>query len=813
MFANYLKTAYRNLLRHRGHTLISVAGLALGMACCLLIVQYVAFEYSFDRFNENEADLYRVVTTTSRNGAVDEPGAPSAWALGPSLKDEVPEVERFARIHPDYTNPVISNAAKPDAVFEERRVLYADPAFLQMFTYPFVAGDAENALAEPGTIVVSESTARKYFGEENPVGRDLELRGWVDGSFRITGVLEDVPPNSHLQFDFLLPMSELLENSGYSDASTGWNWSNFYTYIELRGGSDVSEVNRKSTDVYMRYRGDDFRESNTTARLTAQPLRDVHLNNEVFAPDAAAGSYRTVYFFSIVALITLIIALVNYVNLATARALDRAREVGVRKVAGARRSQLVGQFFFEAALTNLAAIVLALAMAASLRPVVNSVAGTNLSGSVAVSPWFLAVAAIAFLAGTLLAGLYPALVLSSYRPVAVLKGKGSKFASGLLLRKSLVVLQFSASVVLVVGTAMAYSQLSYMRTLDLGIELEQVLGVTGPRVLSDGVDRSEVLRTFLQEVRKLPAVTDVATSTSLPSQGFDFYAQVRQSTADPSTSVSGVFTTIDANFARMYGLEVVAGTGFENFTAAPAEGQPIPAIANESASAALGFENPADALDKLVTLGGREARIVGVFRDFNWLSAHEVRENAFFGFFEIGGKFSLKLSTSDLSETIASIEQIYTTLFPGNPFNYAFVDDQFDAQYRNDQKFALLFGIFSSMAILIACLGLFGLAGFTTRQRTKEIGIRKVLGASVAGIVGLLSRDFLKLVLIAFVIATPLAYVGVQQWLERFAYRIDIGPGIFLITGALVLLIAVGTVSYQSIRAAVSDPVKSLRYE
>jgi putative ABC transport system permease protein len=811
MFRNYLIVAFRNLLRHKGYSFINVAGLALGLTCCLLIFQYVIFEYSFDRFNENAQNLYRISWTQVQNEGEPITWPTTAWAVGPALAQEAPEVIRFARLHPEYNTAIVSNPAEPDIVFEEENVYYADPAFLEMFSYPLVQGEPGQALSEPGTVLLSRSAARKYFGPEDPMGQVLDVRGWISGSFRVGGIFEDIPANSHLQFSMLLPMVDLLQRSRFSDPSTGWGWNNFITYVQLGADVDLAEAGQNFTDIYLRHRQEEFRQSNTTARVSVQPLLDIHLNDDISAPKAVMGSYRAVYFFTIIGFVTLLIAIVNYVNLATARAINRAREVGVRKTAGANQGQLVTQFLFEAALTNIMAVCLAIVLAVILTPAVNTLAGTSLTNAIWVSPGFWAIFFAAFCAVTLLAGVYPAFVLSSFRPVTVLKGKAGSFTSQTWLRRGLVVLQFAASVVLLVGTAVLYTQLDFMRNMDLGLNLEQALTVPSPRVLPEDIDQAEVVETFAQELRQLPAVRQTATSFTVPGRGYAFTTNIRKAAADPSTEIEVFATYIDTSFASLYGLELIAGNGFRNTSTPLPEGEPRPVMANETTIRALGFDTPEDALGQV--LGANRFRLVGVFKDFNWSSAHETRENALFLLERGNPQISIKVGTKNLSQTIAAIEHLYKQHFPGDPFRYAFVDEQFEQQYRSDQRFAALFGIFAGLAIAIACLGLYGLASFTAQQRTKEIGVRKVLGASIASIIALLSTDFLKLVGIAFVVAAPLAYLGMERWLEDFAYHIEIGPGIFLFAGGLLLLIAVLTVSYQSVKAALADPVKSLRYE
>jgi putative ABC transport system permease protein len=642
------------------------------------------------------------------------------------------------------------------------------------------------------------------------------VTGQVEKSYRIAGVFSDVPPNSHLRFGVLLPMDDLLRSEDYSsEPEGGWSWNNFSTYIQLHPGADPAVAERKMTEVYLRHRGEVLQQQGWKSALHIQPLSDIHLNDKILgAGNIVNGSYETVYFFLVVGLITLIIALVNYVNLATARAVSRGREVGVRKVVGARRGQLVMQFLCESGLTNIAAAALAVVFATLLIPVVNDVAETQLSGALWMSPGFWLAFLLTLAVGTLLAGLYPAFVLSSFRPAAVLKGKAGSFATHLWLRRALVVCQFTASIVLVAGTVIVYDQLHYMRRMDLGLDLQRVLTVQGPRILPEETDRALAISTFLQELRRLPGVAQVAASSTLPGQGFNWNgAAIRKATDDPANAIEGVATYIDTSFARVYGLELVAGKEFREMTFSDAEDAPWPVMANETTVTTLGFTSPSEAVDQALNIGGNEAQIIGVYKDFNWSSAHEERQNIVFGHTAAGRHISIRLGTTDLPGTIARVQEIYESLFPGNVFGYAFADEIFDRQYRNDQRFATLFTISAGMAIFIACLGLFGLAAFTAQQRTKEIGMRKVLGATVTNIVGLLSKDFLKLVLIGFFVAVPIALYTMNHWLENFAYRIEIGAGIFLLAGVVAILIALATVSWQSIRAALANPVDSLRNE
>ncbi len=814
MLTNYLKIAFRTLLRHKGHSFITIAGLALGMACCLLLFQYVVYETSFDEFNTKKDRLYRVTFRYMQNGEHGGIGATVGHILGPTMAQEVPGIVRYTRIHPNYGGAVISYPEASDSrTFTEDHVLFVDTTFLSMFDYRLVKGERSRVLRQPQTLLISESMARKYFGDEEPVGKTLELTWWESGTYTVTGVFEDVPPTSHLQFDFLLPLEDLLDNERFQQAGAAWGPEQFITYLELDGNVNSAALEQQITERYRQYHLPFLASRKVDVRFHLQPLTDVHLNGEIYAPATRTGDRRLVYFFTLIGLITLVIALVNYVNLATARAMDRAREVGVRKVVGAHQTQLMGQFLMESALMNMVALVLAIGLSMLLLPVVNRAADVQMTWALWVDGRFWAVFLGLFGLGALLSGLYPAFILSSFKPASVLKGKVGAFASRVALRKVLVVVQFAASIALLAGTTIVYSQLSYMRSLDTGLDLEQILVVEGPSVRVEGGDREAEMTAFKSELLKIPAVQAVGLSATTPGRGFNWYTQMYKATDDPSKSRDARGTGIDHDFARVYGLELAAGQSFyEGMTVPDSGAQPV--MINEAMVRAVGFASAEEAINERIVAGGGPGFLVrGVFKDFQWSSAHQEAEAVMFLYQTGGGNLSLKVHGGDLSGTIAAVERTYEAFFPGNPFNYYFADAAFDEQYKADQRYAMLFGAFAGIAIVIACLGLYGLAAFTAEQRTKEIGVRKVLGASVGSIVALLSKDFLKLVGVAFAVAVPVAYYFMNEWLNEFAYHITLGPGVFLLAGLIALVIALATVSYQSVRAAVADPVKSLRYE
>ncbi len=816
MLKNYFKIAVRNLRKHPGYSFINIGGLTIGMVCCMLIFQYVAFEHSYDTFNDKATEIYRVNQSIAKGLEEKGVSATTGHALGPSLKREIPEVIDFTRLHPEYDTAVIFNPDHPDRVFEEEQVFYADSSFFRIFSYPLIAGDPRHALTEPGTAIISETAAAKYFGTESPLGKVLEVEGWISGAFRVSGIFKDVPPNSHLQFDFLLPMIDLLRSSQYSNSSlnTGWGWTNFLTYVQLSPDAEPREVERKFTDLIRHKMKDALSKANKTAHASIQRLTDIHLNEDISAPKTKTGSARAVYFFTIIGILTLLIALVNYINLTTARAIKRSREVGVRKTIGAQKWELIIQFLCESALMISIACALAFTLSQAFINVVNDLVATDLSNAMLTQSGFWIAFLTLFLFVTLLAGFYPAFILSSFRPAAVIKGEVAKSSTvGLQLRRGLVIFQFTAAITLLVGTAIVYNQLNYMQNMDLGMDLEQILSIPAPRVLSEGSGQSDAVNTFTRELNRIPSLKQIATSRSVPGQGFSFYTNnVRKATDDPSREVPGAVTWIDTSFISLYKLDLIAGEDLAHTTIPASEDEPDPVLINETLMQAVGFARPSDAVGQTLYVGGNR-RIIGILKDFHWSSAHSSRENIVFFLSHNQSRISIKLTTENLPESISAIEQTYKELFPGNPFQYSFVDEQFDQQYKHDRRFAQLFTIFAGLALIIACLGLFGLAAFTAQQRTKEIGVRKVFGATISNIVGLLSRDFLKLVLVGFIISVPVSWYVMNQWLQDFAYRIEIRPVIFIMAGVVAMLIAGLTVSWQSLRIALANPARSLRSE
>lgn len=808
MIKNYLILAVRNLLKRRLYSFINIFGLATGVAVCLIILKYVDFHLSFEDSHRNAADIYRMVASTHRNGEFLGTGVLSGYSLGPRIQEEMGEIKAFIRVHPMYGGAVVSNQEVPEPpAFHEEQMLFADSTFFSAFTHLVWEGDLSQALNDPSSMVITRSAALKYFGRDtNVVGEPLAVTGgWISGTFHVNAVVDDVPANSHLRFDYVLPMSKLLTSPQYQQ-DDGWGWQNFVTYVQLHPGTKASAVEEKLPDFIEKHRGEELRASATIVEMNLQPIREIHLTPGMNLESAPTISMNTIYFFLIIAVFILAIAWVNYINLSTARAMERAREVGIKKAVGAFRRQLVFQFLFEAVLVNFVALVLALLIAVVLLPVLADIVGQQFAFDFG-DPRLWGVLAILFAFGSLVSGAYPAFVLSSFRTTVVIKGSAEPAGQRVTLRKALVVFQFVSSLVLITGTFAVYRQIMFMRNQDKGLTMEQMLVVKGPRVVESEGLRDRLI-TFKNELHSVPAVEAVASSATIPGGGFNWGTQMRKDGDPVERNKSGSVTWVDADFIDTYGMTLIAGRSWNPDVASDMERL----LVNEAAVTQFGLGSPEEALDKRIVLGNDTVGILGVLRNFNWNSPKVAHQPILLAPALISrGHFSVKVRTANMQEAIARIETLYDEAFPGNPFDYYFLDEYFDTQYRDDKQFGQIFGLFSILAIIIACLGLWGLASFTTTQKSREISIRKVLGATTTSIVGLLSMQFLVLVLIAAVIAFPLTWYGMDSWLDSFASRIAITWDMFVLPAVVLGFLALVTVSVQIVRGAQANPAEVLR--
>ena len=814
MLQSYLTSALRNIRRHKGYTFINVFGLAVGLAACLLISLFVRFELSFDRVHDNAKRIVRIEMDVENSGTGSARWKLTYLPVGPGLKERVPEIEEVVRI--DFGGQYAIQYE--DTRHYEDLFHYVDPSFFDVFDgFKVIAGD-ERELARPGTLLISESEASRYFGSQNPIGKTLTASSQYDQDttpFEVVGVFADMPHNVHFRTDFLASFATYLLTAGDDP------WGRItYTYALLTPGASPQNL----ADGLERYATGDLAGNVVGKRsLVTRPLTDIHLHAGPRPDIQPQSDIRYVWIFSAIAALILLIACINYMNLATARSASRSREVGVRKVVGAHRLQLMGQFLSESTLIAAGALVISLALAQFALPMFNAMMDRPLALQIfdgGMLAWLLG----ATLAVGLISGSYPALVLSRLRPAGVLKG-GSGGRSSSTLRKGLVVFQFAISIGLVIGTVAIHRQLGFIRDTHLGFAKEQTMTID-----TRGRLGSEVTG-FRDQLAGSASVLEVAMSSSVPGEGgwtTGFRAeQISDYDGEP---LDLDLIWVDEYFVETLGLEVVDGRVFDPEHATDLVVQPLttdtpsrafdPArsidleeavMLNETAVKAIGWSDP---VGKTFQRGERTLKVIGVVKDFHITSLKNEVKPLIMQMSNHNLQYAtIRLATSDLPGAIASIRNTWDAFIPGLPFQYSFLDDKFDAMYRSEQRLSGLIGAFSTVAILISALGLFGLAAYTAQQRTKEIGIRKVLGASVSGLVVLLSREFVLLVLVAFVVVAPLAWFAMDRWLSSFAYRTEIGPGIFVISGLLALLVALVTVAWQAIRAARADPATSLRYE
>ncbi|OJV16733.1 MAG: cell division protein FtsX [Dyadobacter sp. 50-39] len=793
MLRNYFKIAFRNLWKHKIFSLINIMGLTVGMSACLLISIYVNFELTYDAFHTKSDRIYRLVTDVITPSETIHAGITS-WAYGPTIKQDFPEVEAYTRI-----NGGSFLVRKGDIKFQEEATVFADSSFFRVFDFKLIQGDPNTALKEPLSLVFTEKAARKYFGDSDPVGQTVLLSG--EGlPARVTGIMKDIPENSLIKGDMFVSMTTMTTrfNRGIDEA-----WGNFgaTTYLLLKPGTDFKTLEQKFPNYLERHVGKFMREEKMSYKLFLEPLADVHLHSERDVPEK--GSLSNVYVFSVVAVFILLIACINFVNLTTARSAERAKEVGIRKVVGAAKGLVARQFVSESVLLCLIALVFSIALSSALVPMFNNLAGKVIVTSIFAEPSFLVYMLLAAVVIGVLAGIYPALVLSSFEPVTVLKGRFTTSFKGVLLRKGLVTFQFAISIALIIATMIVYIQMNYMRNRDLGFSKDQMLVIN-----TEGDPKREA---FKESLRGISGIKSTAASSSVPGgPNRGAYSEIENRSGELQVANLDLYF-VDFDYIPQFGLKMAAGRPFsKEFGTDTTQAM----VVNEAATKLFGYAKPEDAIGRRFRQWGREGKIVGVIKDFHFRSLQETIKPLTMRI-EPGGTdlVSVKIEGNRLKEAVATVEEKWKTLIPGRPFSYYFMDEFFDRQYRSEERFEKLFLNFAILAIFISCLGLLGLASYSTMQRTKEIGVRKVMGASIASIVGLLSIDFLKLVIIAFVVASPIAYFGMDRWLENFAYRTDIYWWVFVAAAVLSVAIAFITVSFQSIRAAVMNPVKSLRSE
>ena len=803
MIKNFFTSSIRFFQKHKAFTFLNILGLGTGMAACILILQYVAYEKSYDHFNDKIERIFRVRYDYIRNGEVQFECAAATPAVGPALKKDFPEIEEFARLFP--TSAIMEYEG---ITYKEEKVHIADPAVFKIFSLEIIQGEKENPIDEPFSVAISQGTAKKYFGDNNPIGKMIRADG--DELYKITAVYKDLPENTHIKMDVLASYSTFSTYEWAADMEQSWGWYDFNTYVLVKEGTDIDYLQGKIPDFIERHRGEYLRERNAEVRYIYQPLRDIHLYSNLLQESEPPGDGQAVYFLTIIAICILIIAWVNFVNLSTSRSLERAREVGIRKVIGAFRGQLVSQFLYETFLVNFLALIFAVLVAFLFRPFFQDLTGKPLDFGIFLgSPYFILFILI-FLVGALLSGVYPAFFLSSFNPVSVLKGNFGSQAKGATLRKGLVIVQFAASVILIAGTILVQRQINFMKNYDLGFEMDQTLILNGAEIVGSDSVYLQKYKGFKKRIMDIPGVKGISSSSSIPGREIFWTRMFKWEKADENAGIISYVVGIDYDYLPEYGLDFSAGRNFSRDFGA----DDTAAIINLAAMEKMGFPDPETAIGEFLEQGDSRLKIIGVLDSYHQMGLDKELYPIVMRLIpDIRSFYSIKLQDWEVSSTIKRIEDEYRATFPDDPFNFFFLDDYFNRQYISFIQFGKVFGLFSFLGIIIACLGLFGLSSYSTLQRTKEIGIRKVMGASATQIFRLLSWDFLFLIILGNIIAWPVTYFIMSGWLESFPIRTDIGIDLFLISAVLGLLIALLTISFQSAKAGISNPIHALKSE
>ncbi|HVT86285.1 MAG TPA: ABC transporter permease [Chitinophagaceae bacterium] len=808
MIYNYFKIAFRNLAKYKFISFINLFGLTVGLTCCLLITTYILNELSYDRYNKNADNIYRITRTFYSNDGVQSLQLSTiAPPFGYYLPGDFPDIKKMTRLLPNGITTFRYN----ENIFNEKNSYFADENLFDVFTVQVVQGDAKTALKEPFSVMLTEEIAKKYFGDQNPINKVLRANNQFDA--KVTGVYKAFPSNAHLHPDILISFNTLKDSAVYGEENLRTNWGNnsFLTYILLPDKYPVKSLlaqfpaflDRRMTGEYS------GKMPSEMTRLGLQKLTDIHLHSHTDFEAEPNGDITRVYIFAAIAFFILLIACINYMNLSTARSTLRAKEIGIRKVIGARRKELVFQFLGESVLLCWSALILAGLFTYLALPWLNKISGQELSIHILLQ-WKIIIPLLLtpFIVG-IISGIYPALFMSSFQPVKTLKGLFRIGGRNISFRKVLVVTQFSISIILIIATAIVFQQLHYVQTKSLGFDKEKILTLAYTNEVSKKYDA------FRTDLLQNAAFKNITRSSRIPTgrllDDMNAYTINGDSLQQVSTDIK--YVTVDPDFTSTFNIPMKAGRFYSRNYGTDTSGFVI----NESAAGILGWKNPSDAIGKALKYGDTKGNIIGVLKDFHFESMHQSILPMIFLLLPPSQNYfnnvSVKIAGNDIPAALSYMETTWKRFFPGTPFDYTFLDQNFDKLYASEQRQGTLFTIFACIAIFIACLGLFGLSAFSISQRIKEIGVRKVLGANVSGIVTLLSKDFLKLVIIATIMAFPVAYYAMNNWLKDFAYRIHIQWWVFIIAGILAALIAFITVSFQAIKAAVANPVKSLRTE
>lgn len=810
MLRNYFTVIFQNIIRNKTYSLINVFGLSAGLSVCMIIMQYVRFEQSYDRFHHKADRICRVILEQTNSTGELNLDAANYAPTAEALLNDFPEVTSVARITPEYSKVVLS---RQDKVFEEEKIYYADSTWFTVFDFKLLAGDRKSALKEVNSVVLSKSTAEKYFGpmdqwKESPVNQLVLMNNKIP--LKVTGVMEDIPVNSHIKANALMSFTTFIK---FNDPSKEWGWNDFYTYVELVPGTDFKQFESRLPELVAKYKGKDNKD-----RMIVQPLTDIYLHSNVGFELHPNGNAQSIYFLTIISIVILVIAWVNYINLATSRAGHRAKEIAVRKVNGASRREVMVQFLLESFCMNFVALLFALGIVTSVMPIVSDLLGKPLNFSLFKDSTFLINACVICLAGSFASGLYPAIILSAFKPVRIFKSSAFLAAKGNSgLRQSLVVFQFMMSAALITGTLIIENQMKYIQTKDLGYSFDKTIVMS-----ASSTQRNDSL-SYLSYQRlkamllKYPEIERVTISSVLPGKSHNDIDQaggLRMAGDTEDINYAAATFRVDEDFIDVFEMKLIAGKNFSEKGANPKKED---LILNRKASEMFGFNDPDEIIGKKINYWGVQKEVVGVIENYH----HKSLKSAFEPTILRNNVASMlyvtvRLHADDQANIQSTIDRLSTTwssIYPNDPFVYSFLEDHVNAQYKADIQFSSIFSIFSGFSIFIACLGLFGLVSYSVTVRIKEIGVRKVLGASVSSILGLFAQGYFKLLLISFVTGIPLAYYVLKLWIENFAYKADIHWTTFIFPVILVSLLAMLAVSIQIINAALANPVNSLRHE
>lgn len=802
MLKHTLKLIIRNLIRDKQFATLNILSLSLGIAAFFIAIQYASFEMSYDAFHKNKADIFRV-SHLETDGNHTYKGAPSFFGIGPQATNEIPEILDFVRLHKADGMVLWENSKNDIVKYHENNAFYADQSFFNIFSFKLTKGSKENFLENPNTVFISESAAKKYFGSYNPIGETLTLSTeWKEGNYTVDGVFEDVPANSHLSFDFIFPITDLLTNFQFSGRD--WYWINFYTYFKIEPNSDIEKLNSTLTQMVEKHISSTFQTSDYQFNIELQALTDINLHSTLQGEIKETGKWASIEAFLIAAFFTLALAWLNYINLTTAKATRRAKEIGLKKIMGSSRLAINIQFIIEAVLINLISIFIAIVSIIFLLPYFKELFGISphFDWESQYSYWLLFIGF--FIAGTLISSWFPAHYLSSLKVINSIKGQISDKVNSGILRKGMMMTQFALSLLLLIGSTVIYEQIGLMKDTDLGIDITNKLVIKAPRETEKGYWRS--LKNYKQEILNHSMINNAAISFEVPGHPLSWGTSFDVKGGKESVIVSR--TQFDHDFIPTYKIKLVAGKNFEN------RFEGIVVIINEAASKALGFEYPELAIGQKINDGWQERRIIGVIENYHQESPKvKVQPLAISPFNKEQGYITLSVDRQNYNSALSKAKETYANVFPNNAFEYFFLQDYFEEQYRSDRQFKNLLVTFTCSSIIISILGLIGFASFSSRSRIKEVGIRKVLGSTSFGILSLFYKEIGKLILLAFLLASPLIFWVAESWLENYANRINLSIIYFLVPMIGILTIAFSVISLQLIKLSKSNPVSLIRTE